>query len=56
VFIAEGEADAIVLNPADWATALTERDGGATGAYLVGGNAAASESPGFDTPRSGASR
>lgn len=50
VFIAEGEADGITLNPVDWANALTEREGGASGAYLLGGNAAATGSPGFDTP------
>jgi len=50
VFIAEGEADGIVLNPADWVTALTEREGGATGAYLVHGGGAAADSQGFGTP------
>lgn len=50
VFIAEGEADATVLNPADWASVLTEREGGTTGAYLVGGNGAAAQSDGFNTP------
>jgi HK97 family phage major capsid protein len=50
VFIAEGEADAIVLNPADWATALLERDGGATGGYLAGGPGFATQGEGFQTP------
>ena len=50
VFIAEGEADGIVLNPTDWVTALTEREGGTTGAYLVGGSGAPSDSQGFGTP------
>jgi HK97 family phage major capsid protein len=50
VFIAEGEADATVLNPADWASALLERDGGSTGPYLAGGPGAATDSPGFNTP------
>ena len=47
VFVAEGQADAIVVNPADWATLLSERDGSGgagTGGYLVGGDGAASSS------------
>jgi HK97 family phage major capsid protein len=37
VFVAEGEADASVVNPVEWAGILGAREGGTTGAYLVGG-------------------
>ena len=48
VFIAEGQADAVVVNPADWASLLAERDGSGgagTGGYLVGGDGSAVGSP-----------